>query len=41
VDALDGRRQRAVKMRLDGTSLKKPPARCERSSTTVIAALEA
>src|SRR6218665_761808 len=41
VDALDERRRRAVKMRLDGVSLKDTVAQCEMSLTTVIAALKA
>src|SRR6218665_4177481 len=41
VDALDERRRRAVKMRLDGVSLKDTAAQCEMSRTTVIAALKA
>src|SRR6218665_3468410 len=41
VDALDERRRRAVKMRLDGVSLKDTVAHCEMSRTTVIAALKA
>ncbi|ABM59473.1 hypothetical protein Veis_3761 [Verminephrobacter eiseniae EF01-2] len=41
VDALDERRRRAVKMRLDGVSLKDTVAQCEMSRTTVIAALKA
>src|SRR6218665_3841426 len=41
VDALDERRRRAVKMRLDGLSLKDTAAQCEMSRTTVIAALKA
>lgn len=39
VDALNERRRRAVKMRLDGTSLKDTAAQCEMSRTTVIAAV--
>ncbi|MCE2660897.1 MAG: hypothetical protein LW854_22110 [Rubrivivax sp.] len=38
VDALNERRRRAVKMRLDGTSLKDTAALCEMSRTTVMAA---
>ena len=41
VDALNERRRRAVKMRLDGTSLKDTAAQCEMSRTTVIAAVKA
>ena len=41
VDALNERRRRAVKMRLDGTSLKDTAALCEMSRTTVIAAVKA
>ena len=41
VDTLIERRRRAVKMRLDGTSLKGTAAQCEMSRTTVIAALKA
>src|SRR6218665_4082050 len=41
VDALNERRRRAVKMRLDGVSLKDTAAQCEMSRTTVIAALKA
>ena len=40
-DALNERRRRAVKMRLDGTSLKDTAALCEMSRTTVIAAVKA
>jgi transposase len=39
--ALNERRRRAVKMRLDGVSLKDTAAQCEMSRTTVIAALKA
>src|SRR6218665_2105892 len=41
VDAVDERRRRAVKMRLDGVSLKDTAAQCEMSRTTVIAAIKA
>src|SRR6218665_162499 len=41
VAALDERRRRAVKMRLDGVSLKDTAAPCEMSRTTLIAALNA
>jgi transposase len=41
VDALNERRRRAVKMRLDGTSLKDTARQCEMSRTTVIAAVKA
>jgi transposase len=41
VDALNERRRRAVKMRLDGASLKDAAAQCEMSRTTVIAAVKA
>ena len=41
VQALNERRRRAVKMRLDGVSLKETAAQCEMSRTTVIAALKA
>jgi len=41
VEALNGRRRRAVKMRLQGVSLKETAAQCEMSRTTVIAALKA
>lgn len=41
VDALNERRRRALKMRLDGTSLKDTAAQCEMSRTTVIAAVKA
>lgn len=41
VDALNERRRRAVKMRLDGVSLKDTAAQCEMSRTTVIAAVKA
>ena len=41
VDALNERRRRSVKMRLEGTSLKETAAQCEMSRTTVIAAVEA
>jgi hypothetical protein len=41
VDALNERRRRAVKMRLEGTSLKDTAAQCEMSRTTVIAAVKA
>ncbi|MFN9030159.1 MAG: helix-turn-helix domain-containing protein [Betaproteobacteria bacterium] len=41
VDALNERRRRAVKMRLDGTSLKDTAEQCEMSRTTVIAAVKA
>jgi transposase len=40
-DALNERRRRAVKMRLDGTGLKDTAAQCEMSRTTVIAAVKA
>ena len=40
VDALNERRRRAVKMRLDGVSLKDTAVQCEMSRTTVIAAVE-
>ena len=41
VEALNERRRRAVKMRLDGSSLKDTAALCEMSRTTVIAAVKA
>ena len=41
VQALNERRRRAVKMRLEGVSLKETAAQCEMSRTTVIAALKA
>lgn len=41
VEALNERRRRAVKMRLQGVSLKETAAQCEMSRTTVIAALRA
>ncbi|HXF46104.1 MAG TPA: winged helix-turn-helix domain-containing protein, partial [Burkholderiaceae bacterium] len=41
VQALNERRRRAVKMRLDGVSLKETAAQCELSRTTVIAAVKA
>jgi transposase len=41
VDALDERRRLAVKLRLDGTSLKDTAAQCEMSRTTIIAAVKA
>lgn len=41
LDALNERRRRAVKMRLEGTSLKDTAAQCEMSRTTVIAAVKA
>ena len=41
VDALNERRRRAVKLRLDGVSLKDTAAQCEMSRTTVIAAVKA
>jgi transposase len=41
VEALNERRRRAVKMRLDGVSLKQTPTQCELSRTTVIAAVKA
>jgi transposase len=41
VDSLNERRRRAVKMRLDGTTLKDTAAPCEMSRTTVIAAVKA
>lgn len=41
VDALNERRRRAVKMRLDGTTLQDTAALCEMSRTTVIAAVKA
>lgn len=41
IEALNERRRRAVKMRLDGVSLKETAAQCEMSRTTVIAALKA
>jgi transposase len=37
--ALNERRRRAVKMRLEGASLKDTAAQCEMSRTTVIAAI--
>lgn len=39
--ALNERRRRAVKMRLDGATLKDTAAQCEMSRTTVIAAVKA
>ncbi len=39
--ALNERRRRAVKMRLEGASLKDTAAQCEKSRTTVIAAIKA
>jgi transposase len=39
--ALNERRRRAVKMRLQGTSLKETAAQCEMSRTTVISAVKA
>jgi transposase len=41
VGALNERRRRAVKLRLEGVSLKDTAAQCEMSRTTVIAALKA
>ncbi len=41
VDPLNERRRRAVKMRLDGTSLKDTAAQCEMLRMTVIAAVKA
>jgi len=41
VDALNERRRRSVKMRLEGTSLKETAAQCEMSRTTVTAAVKA
>ena len=41
VAALNERRRRAVKMRLDGVSVKETAGQCELSRTTVIAALKA
>lgn len=41
LDALNERRRRAVKTRLQGTSLKDTATQCEMSRTTVIAALKA
>jgi len=41
VDALNERRRRAVRVRLEGVSLKDTAAQCEMSRTTVIAALKA
>ena len=41
VEALNERRRRAVKMRLQGVSLKETAAQCEMSRTTVIAAVKA
>jgi len=41
VEALNERRRRAVKMRLDGASLKDTATQCEMSRTTVIAAVKA
>ncbi|MCS6764033.1 MAG: helix-turn-helix domain-containing protein [Candidatus Protistobacter heckmanni] len=41
VAALNERRRRAVKMRLDGVSLKDAAAQCEMSRTTLIAAVKA
>jgi transposase len=41
VDALNERRRRAVRMRLDGTSQKDTAAQCEMSRTTVIAPVKA
>jgi transposase len=41
VEALNERRRRAVKMRLEGVSLVKTAGQCEMSRTTVIAALKA
>ena len=41
VDALNERRRRAMKMRLDETSLKATAAQCEISRTTMIAAVKA
>jgi transposase len=40
-DALNERRRRAEKLRLDGASLKDTAAQCEMSRTTVIAAVKA
>jgi len=39
--ALNERRRRAVKMRLEGASLKDTAAQCEMSRTTVIATIKA
>lgn len=41
VEALNERRRRAVKMRLDGVSLKSTAVQCEMSRTTVLAAMKA
>jgi transposase len=41
VEALNERRRRVVKMRLDGVSLKETAVQCEMSRTTVIAAFKA
>lgn len=41
VEALNERRRRAVKMRLQGVRLKETAAQCEMSRTTVIAAVKA
>ena len=41
VEALNERRRRAVKMRLQGVSLKETATQCEMSRTTVIAAVKA
>src|SRR6218665_2748442 len=41
VDALGERRRRAVKMRLDGVSLKDRVAECEMPRTTVMAGVKA
>jgi transposase len=41
LEALNERRRRAVKMRLDGVSLKDTAAQCEMSRTTIIAAVKA
>src|SRR5436190_1728556 len=41
VEALNERRRRAVKMRLQGVGLKETAAQCEMSRTTVIAAVKA
>ncbi|MCS6763465.1 MAG: helix-turn-helix domain-containing protein [Candidatus Protistobacter heckmanni] len=41
VAALNERRRRVVKMRLDGVSLKDTAAQCEMSRTTLIAAVKA
>jgi len=41
VEALNERRRRAVKMRLDGVTLQEVAVQCELSRTTVIAAVKA